>query len=95
MGPSAFSSGRERSVAAGQVLLRGASERQAGKHIDQAAIMRSREGRMNTLYQALISRTLFNPYNNSIVDAVIASNIFKGKPAQRGHIAYLQSHSCS
>jgi hypothetical protein len=50
MGPSAFSSGRERSVAAGQVLLRGASERQAGKHIDQAAIMRSRERRMNTLY---------------------------------------------
>lgn len=85
-------------MAAGQVLLRGASERQAGKHIDQAAIMRSREKNEHTLPplgQALISRTLFNPYNNSIVDAVIASNIFKGKPAQRGHIAYLQSHSCS
>ena len=50
MRPNTFTSGREGSVDAGQVLLRGASERQAGKHIDQAAIMRSRERRMNTLH---------------------------------------------
>lgn len=84
-------------MAAGQVLLRGASERQADKHIDQATIMRSREKNGHTLPplgQALISRTLFNPYN-STVDTVIASNIFKRKQAQRGHISYLQSYSCS
>lgn len=62
MRPNAFTSGREGSVDAGQVLLRGASERQAGKHVGQAAIMRSRERGMNTLHFPWATHLRVAPY---------------------------------